>query len=160
VRTYLKLGVSVLSLWPFVPITARVPLYGRLLLKLLADARVPASRKALLGIAAAYVVAPFDLIPDFIPFISRFDDAAVVVVALDLFLESVPRDVLLDRMYALGIDGRELERDLESVRRFVPKPIRSALMRLPQAIDSGVSIVRRRLDMDRPAVRPRRNASE
>ena len=27
---------------------------------------------------------------------------------------------MLDRMYALGIDGRELERDMESVRRFLP----------------------------------------
>jgi uncharacterized membrane protein YkvA (DUF1232 family) len=141
-RSPLRLGLTVFSLWPFLPIAARAPLYGRLLLELVRDARVPASRKLWLAVAAAYVAAPIDLIPDIIPVISRLDDVAVVVVALDLFLESVPREIMIERMYALGIDGRELERDMESVRRFVPRPIRAALMRLPEAIDTGVIIVR------------------
>ena len=148
------------SLWPFLPLAARAPLYGRLLLELCMDGRVPASRKALLGFAAAYVASPIDLIPDFVPVISRLDDVAVVIVALDLFLEGVPRDVLLDKRYALGIDGRELERDMESVRRFLPGPIRSALMRLPEFIEAGMTLVRSRLVDATGSPGTRRNASQ
>ncbi len=70
-----RLGLTVLSLWPFLPIAPRAPLYGRLVLELArSTAACRASRKAILGLAAAYVVSPIDLIPDFIPVISRFDD--------------------------------------------------------------------------------------
>jgi uncharacterized membrane protein YkvA (DUF1232 family) len=153
-RSPLRLGLTVFSLWPFMPVAVRAPLYGRLLAELVRDQRVPVSRKLWLAVAAAYVASPIDLIPDFIPVISRLDDVAVVVVALDLFLESVPKEILIEKMYALGIDGRELERDMESVRRFVPKPIRAALMRLPEAVDAGVIFVRgwltERWDQARP----------
>lgn len=159
-RSPFRLGLTVVSLWPFLPLAARAPLYGRLLLELCMDGRVPASRKALLGFAAAYVASPIDLIPDFVPVISRLDDVAVVIVALDLFLEGVPRDVLLDKMYALGIDGRELERDMESVRRFLPGPIRSALMRLPEFIEAGMTLVRSRLVDATGSPGTRRNASQ
>jgi uncharacterized membrane protein YkvA (DUF1232 family) len=150
-RNPLRLGLSALSFWPFLPIAARAPLYGRLVLDLLLDGRVPASRKALLGLAAAYIASPLDLIPDFVPVISRLDDVAVIVIALDLFLESVPHELMIEKMYALGIDGRELERDMESVRRFVPKPIRAAALRLPQAIDRGAALARGWLDQRRTA---------
>jgi len=49
---------------------------------------------------------------------------------------------MIEKMYQLGIDGRELERDLASVRRFLPAPIRSAALRLPDAIDRGVAAIR------------------
>ena len=88
-RSSFRLGLTALSFWPFLPIAARAPIYGRLLIELVADSRVPWSRKAILGIAVAYVVSPIDLIPDFIPFISRVDDVMVTIIALDLFLEGV-----------------------------------------------------------------------
>jgi uncharacterized membrane protein YkvA (DUF1232 family) len=87
-----------------------------------------------------------DLVPDFVPIISRLDDFAALVVSLDLLLEGVPREVMIEKMYQLGIDGRELERDMASVRRFLPAPIRSAALRLPDAIDHAVAVVRRRID--------------
>jgi hypothetical protein len=68
--------------------------------------------------------------------------------------------VLLDRMYALGIDGRELERDLESVRRFLPEPIRSALRRLPDYLEAGSAFVRSRLASGQGTTDPRRTASQ
>ncbi len=54
----------------------------RPVVELLLDGRVPASRKAMLGLAAAYLASPIDLIPDFIPVIGYADDAVVVVLAL------------------------------------------------------------------------------
>lgn len=155
-----RFGLSVLGMWPFLPLVARAPVYARLLFDLALDERVPASRKALLGLAAAYVASPIDLIPDALPVISRVDDVAVIIVALDLFLEAVPREVLLDRMYALGIDGRELERDLEAVRRYVPRPVRSALMRLPDAIEAGMTLIKGRLAERQEPVHAGRNASQ
>ena len=78
-RSTVRFGLTVLSFWPFLPIASRAPLYGRLFLELVRDGRVPWSRKVLLGLAAAYVASPIDLVPDFVPFISRVDDVAVVV---------------------------------------------------------------------------------
>ena len=104
------------------------------------DERVPWSRKVLLGLAAAYVASPIDLIPDFIPFMSRIDDVAVVVLALDAFLESVPRELMIEKMYLLGIDGRELERDMEAARRFLPARSDAAAKRLPSLIEASADV--------------------
>jgi uncharacterized membrane protein YkvA (DUF1232 family) len=155
VRTSLRLGLTMLSFWPFMPLAARAPLYGRLLIELMLDKRVPGSRKVLLGLAVAYVVSPIDLVPDFIPVISRLDDLAAMVIALDLLLEGVPREVMIEKMYKLGIDGRELERDMASVRRFLPAPIRAAALQLPLAIDRGAAVVRSWIDDHRSAPRPK-----
>ncbi len=155
VRTSLRLGLTMLSFWPFMPLMARAPLYGRLLVELMLDGRVPASRKGLLGVAVAYVMSPIDLVPDFIPVLGRLDDLAAMVIALDLLLEGVPREVMIEKMYKLGIDGRELERDMASVRRFLPAPIRSAALQLPLAIDRGAAVVRGWIDDHRSATRPK-----
>jgi uncharacterized membrane protein YkvA (DUF1232 family) len=144
-RNSLRLGANVVSLWPFLPIAARVSMYGRLVVDLVGDPRVPWSRKAVLGIAAAYVASPVDLVPDWIPFVSRIDDVVVTLVAMDLFLDGIPREVLLERMYAQGIDGRELERDLEALRRFLPPPVREAVRRLPSLLETGAAFVQREL---------------
>jgi uncharacterized membrane protein YkvA (DUF1232 family) len=145
-RSPFRLGIGVLSFWPFLPIAARLPLYGRLMFDLLRDPRVPPARKAVLGLAVGYLASPIDLIPDFVPLISRLDDLAVIVIALDLFMEGVPRELMIEKMYALDIDGRELERDMETVRRFVPSPIRAAARRLPPAIERGMELVDGQLD--------------
>lgn len=127
------------------PLAARAPIYGRLLLNLVADPRIPLSRKAILGAGAAYLVFPIDLVPDFLPVVGRIDDLAVIVLALDLFLESVPPAILYEKLNALDIDPRELERDLARVRRFVPRPVRALAMRLPNFVESVAAAVRRGL---------------
>ena len=139
VRPGLRLGLAVLSFWPFMPLFARAPLYGRLLIELMLDRRVPTTRKAIVGVALAYVASPVDLVPDFIPIISRLDDFAALVVSLDLLLEGVPREVMIEKLYQLGIDGRELERDMASVRRFLPAPIRPPLWRRTALVLCGLA---------------------
>ncbi len=145
-RSTFRLGLTALSFWPFIPIASRAPVYGRLVVELAVDGRVPWSRKAVLGLAAAYVLSPIDLIPDFIPFISRIDDVMVTVIALDLFLEGVPRELMIEKMYTLGIDGRELERDMEAARRFLPLPIRTIARRLPALLEAGADVVKAELE--------------
>jgi len=145
-RSTFRLGLTALSFWPFLPIASRAPVYGRLVYELAIDKRVPWSRKAILGIAVAYVASPIDLIPDFVPFISRVDDVMVTIIALDLFLEGVPRELMMEKMYTLGIDGRELERDMEAARRFLPLPIRALARRLPALIEASADVVRTELE--------------
>jgi uncharacterized membrane protein YkvA (DUF1232 family) len=145
-RTTVRLGLTALSFWPFLPLLQRAPAYGRLVVELTLDGRVPWSRKVILGLAAAYIAAPIDVIPDFIPVISRFDDVMVTIIALDLFLEGVPRNVMIEKMYDLGIDGRELERDMEAARRLLPRPVRSLARRLPALMETGAQVLRAELE--------------
>ncbi len=125
------------------PLATRAPGYGRLVLALLADSRIPASRKALLAVAAGYVVSPADIVPDRIPILGALDDVAIIVLALDVFLEGVPDEVLQEKLAELGMDRRELERDLDNVRRVLPRPVRAVMRRLPDAIDGAARLVRR-----------------
>ena len=127
----------------FMPLASRAPMYGRLLMSLVRDERVPGSRKAVLALAAGYLVLPIDLIPETVPVLGALDDVAVVVLALDIFLESVPRQLLNEKLVELDIDPSELERDLAQVRRFVPGPVRKAFTRLPDVLDSAASLASR-----------------
>ncbi|HEV8054024.1 MAG TPA: YkvA family protein [Candidatus Limnocylindrales bacterium] len=132
----------------FMPLVSRAPMYGRLLLELVRDDRIPASQKAMLGIPLAYLALPVDLIPEFIPVIGAIDDVAVVILALDLFLEGVPRELLDEKLAKLEIDPKVLDRDLAQVRRFVPSPVRRAAMRLPGVFE-GIAGIFRQSGLDR-----------
>ncbi len=133
---------STLNWIALTPLASRAPMYGRLLVELVADKRIPLAHKALLGFAAGYLVMPIDVVPDFIPVIGRMDDAVIVILALDLFLEAVPAAVLQEKLTELGMDGRQLERDLEKIRRFVPRPVRAIVRRLPDLLDRAVRTAR------------------
>lgn len=56
--------------------------------RLLADHRVPRSRKFALLLALAYLALPIDLIPDFVPVAGQLDDVVVVALALRFVLRS------------------------------------------------------------------------
>jgi uncharacterized membrane protein YkvA (DUF1232 family) len=135
--------VKALNYLAFAPLATRAPTYGRLLLSLLRDERIPGSRKAILGIAGAYLVSPIDIIPEYIPLLGALDDVAVIVVALDVFLEGIDRSILDEKLAELGVDPEELDRDLLRVRRMVPRPLRRLMMQLPDAIEGLVEFVRR-----------------
>jgi uncharacterized membrane protein YkvA (DUF1232 family) len=124
-----------LNLLPFLPLAGKAPVYLRLLWALVADPRVPASRKALLGLAGAYIVSPLDIIPEWIPLLGSVDDVAVMVLAVDLFLEGLPEGLVAEKLVELGIPPSELESDLARVRRVVPRPVRKLAARVPGALD-------------------------
>ena len=124
-----------LNLLPFLPLAGKAPLYARLLWSLATDARVPASRKALLGLAGAYIVAPLDIVPEWIPVLGAIDDVAVMVLAIDVFLEGLPEGLVAEKLVQLGIPPSVLEDDLARVRRAVPRPLRNLVARVPGALD-------------------------
>ena len=130
-----------LNLVPFLPLAGRAPEYARLLWSLVMDPRVPTSRKALLGMAGAYIVAPIDLVPDFIPIIGAIDDVAVMVIAIDVFLDGLPKDLLNEKLADLGMSPNDLEKDLARVRRIVPRPLRQAMLRVPEALDATAEFI-------------------
>jgi uncharacterized membrane protein YkvA (DUF1232 family) len=59
-----------------------VPDCAVLFARLIRDPRVPRVRRAGLAVAAAYLAMPFDLVPDFVPFVGLLDDALVAGAAL------------------------------------------------------------------------------
>jgi uncharacterized membrane protein YkvA (DUF1232 family) len=53
-----------------------------LISRLVRDRRVPRRRKLLLLALGAYLVLPFDVVPDFIPIAGQLDDAILVALVL------------------------------------------------------------------------------
>jgi uncharacterized membrane protein YkvA (DUF1232 family) len=125
----------------FLPVASRAPSYTRLLWELVRDGRTPATRKAMLAGALGYLLVGRDLIPDEIPVLGGLDDLVVVVLAVDLFLEGVPADLLHEKLDLLGIDRASYERDMAQVRRLTPGPVRRVLKRIPEAIGATARTV-------------------
>lgn len=133
-----------LSILAFLPIASRLPMYTRLVMSLVIDDRMPAQRKVLLAGAAGYLVLGRDIIPDDVPIIGGLDDLVVVVLAVELFLDGVPDDLLEEKLTELGIDRAEYDRDVAQVRRLTPGPVRRTIRRVPELI-GGVSEAMRQL---------------
>ncbi len=123
-----------LGLMAFMPIASRAPVYARLMLALLMDERTPAARKALLAGAGGYLLLGRDLIPDDIPILGALDDIVVVVLAVDLFLDGVPEDLLDEKLAELEIDRVAFDQDIARIRRLTPGPVRKAIRRIPELI--------------------------
>jgi uncharacterized membrane protein YkvA (DUF1232 family) len=131
-----------LKLMAFLPIATRIPMYARLVTALVLDDRMPGSRKALLAGAAGYLVVGRDLIPDYIPLIGGIDDLVVVVLAVDLFLEGVPDDLLEEKLDDLGIDRAAFDRDIAQVRRLTPSPVRRTIRRVPGLVAGAGDVLK------------------
>jgi uncharacterized membrane protein YkvA (DUF1232 family) len=120
-----------LGIMAILPLASRAPMYARLIFALVLDDRMPTSRKALLAGAAGYLVIGRDLIPDDIPILGGLDDLVVVVLAVDLFLDGVPSELLSEKLQELGIDRVAFDQDMARVRRLTPGPVRKTLRRVP-----------------------------
>ena len=99
-------------------------------------------RKALLAGAAGYLALGRDIIPDDIPIIGGLDDLVVVVLAVELFLDGVPDELLAEKLSELGIDRSEYERDIAQVRRLTPGPVRRTIRRVPELIGGVADAMR------------------
>jgi uncharacterized membrane protein YkvA (DUF1232 family) len=144
-RTIGGVGIGrAVSLVAFLPIASRIPMYTRLIAALIVDDRMPMQRKALLAGAAGYLALGRDIIPDDIPIIGGLDDLVVVILAVELFLDGVPDDLLVEKLTELGIDRAEFDRDIAQVRRLTPGPVRRTIRRVPELI-GGVAEAARSL---------------
>lgn len=133
----------IVSLLAFLPVASRVPDYARLIGALVLDERMPGERKVMLGAAAGYLVLGRDLIPDDIPLIGGLDDLVVVVLAVDVFLDGVPPELLQEKLDDLAIDRVAFERDVAQIRRLTPGPVRRTIRRVPGLISSAGHAIER-----------------
>ena len=125
----------------FMPLASRTPMYARLIWALVLDSRIPTSRKVILVGAAGYVLVGRDLIPDDIPVLGGLDDLAVVILAVEVFFDGIPDEILEEKLGELAIDREAFRRDIDQVRRLTPAPIRRIIRRLPGAIDSAGRLI-------------------
>jgi uncharacterized membrane protein YkvA (DUF1232 family) len=123
-----------LGMMAFLPLASRAPIYARLVFALLTDDRTPANRKILLAGAAGYLLVGRDLIPDEVPILGGLDDLVVVVLAVDLFLDGIPKELLYEKLSELDIERAAFEEDMARVRRLTPGPVRKTIRRIPQLI--------------------------
>ncbi len=122
------------GLMAFLPLASRAPMYARLIFALVADERTPAGRKALLAGAAGYILIGRDLVPDRVPLLGGLDDLVVVVLAVDLFIDGVPDELLSEKLIELGIDRPAFDDDMARIRRLTPGPVRKTIRRIPKLV--------------------------
>jgi uncharacterized membrane protein YkvA (DUF1232 family) len=110
----------------------QIPLYLKLFAGLFTDRRVSALDKVLVGAAIAYVVSPFDLIPDVIPFLGQVDDVFLITTALQRLITNAGRHVMLDHWGGSKAELSELnvERVAAAATFFLPLATRRKLKRI------------------------------
>jgi uncharacterized membrane protein YkvA (DUF1232 family) len=109
-----------------------IPSYLRLLGGLVVDRRVSIVDKLLVGAAIAYIVAPIDFIPDFVPFLGEVDDVFLLVMALQRLIENAGRRVLLDHWSGdrSELSDLNLQRVFSAAAFFLPIGIQRKLRRI------------------------------
>jgi len=107
-----------------------MPNIVKLVGRLLKDPRVPRRAKITLGLAAAYVMSPIDLIPEVIPVIGWADDVILVMFALDSLIDRAGPEIVEEHWDGPG-DLLGLIRDVVAIsRNIVPKRLGQLIDRL------------------------------
>ena len=101
-----------------------VPHLVLLLTRLLRDPEVPRRSKMIAGAALAYVVSPFDVLPDAIPLLGRVDDVVILAASIHHLMRSVS-EARLAGYWAGSQDTLDLVAGLvEWGADLVPAPLR------------------------------------
>jgi uncharacterized membrane protein YkvA (DUF1232 family) len=110
----------------------QIPAYLRLLGGLLTDPRVAPLDKVLVGGAIAYVVLPFDLIPDEIPFLGQVDDVFILVLALRRLIRNAGMRVVRDHWEGPieDLHPSALQEVLLAAAFFLPRRMRRRLRKI------------------------------
>ncbi len=80
---------------------------ARLAWRLFWDRRVPWWTKLIPPLALAYVVLPFEILPDLVLGFGQLDDIAILLIGTKLFIELSPPDVVREHLRALGAHIQE-----------------------------------------------------
>ena len=91
-----------------------VPRYGKLAYCLLRDERVPTAPKAALLTSLGLIVSPIDL-PAWIPVVGEFDMLALGVLAVRVFVEACPEELVREHEAALAAGTSAFDRDVRGL---------------------------------------------
>lgn len=75
---------------------------AKLVFQLILDPKVPIYLKAVPFAAIAYLIFPFDFLPDVIPGLGQLDDIGVLLLGAKLFIELAPQDVVASHLRRVG----------------------------------------------------------
>jgi len=105
----------------------QAPAVLRLFGRLMTDARVSLVDRGLVAAVLAYVISPWDLIPDFLAVIGVVDDLFLIGVALDRLLMRAPAEAVEEHWEGTpeGLDAVTAE--LQAIGEALPSAIRSIL---------------------------------
>ena len=107
-----------------------VPNILKLVGRLLLDPRVPRRAKITLGMAAAYVASPVDLVPEMIPVVGWADDVLILMFAIDSLIDRAGTEIVDEHWDGPG-DLLSLVREIVGLSRSViPRRITSIIDRL------------------------------
>ncbi len=111
---FMRLAVPLLLFFAprFLPHILR---FARLVWRLSFDRRVPLLLRMLLPAAILYAVSPFDLVPDRVPILGRFDDLIFLTFALLLLVKLSPKEVVDEHNGVAPSSNRPEEKDPNKV---------------------------------------------
>lgn len=95
--------------------------------RLLTDARVPKTEKALVAGAILYAIVPLDLIPDVIPFVGQIDDAYLIAITLLRLIDRTDPKVVREHWNGGGDVVQLVEMLAMMTAKFLPARIRRVL---------------------------------
>lgn len=107
----------------------QLPLYLRMFFGLFRDPRVSTVDKVLVGAAIAYLLAPVDLIADWIPFLGQVDDVFLLVTALRRLMENAGRRVIAEHWAGdiRELSEMQLDKVIAAAAFFLPSRMRRRL---------------------------------
>lgn len=116
---------------PISRLLRQLPNLFRLVLDLMRDARVPGFDRAIFAVVVAYVLSPFDLIPDWLGMLGLTDDFYLVGLALKRLVNAAGPDMLLEYWRgspkALGYIVESIERVGSALPRRVRRILRGTV---------------------------------
>jgi uncharacterized membrane protein YkvA (DUF1232 family) len=86
----------------FFQLLVHLPSFFKLFSRLIKDPRVSLRAKLVIAGVLAYVVAPVDVLPDFLIGVGQLDDLVVIFSGLKLFLHLCPVAVVKEHLQAIG----------------------------------------------------------
>src|ERR1044072_679641 len=100
-----------------------------LCVRLMVDARVPKTERALFASAVIYAIIPFDFLPDMIPFIGQVDDLFVIALTLLRLIDHTDDLVVCERWRG----GGDIVALAESAAKLAPMLMPKRVARVLQA---------------------------
>jgi len=65
----------------------------------------------------------------------------VVILAVDLFIDGAPEELLAEKLDELGIDRVAFDHDIAAIRRLTPGPVRRTIRRVPALVGSATDTI-------------------